>query len=425
MLFLRQSTASQEILLGPFVDSTDGATAETALTIAAADIKLFKHGATAFVDKNSGGATHISNGQYYAVLDATDTDTVGLMEIAVRVSGALPVRREFQVVEEAVYDALFASGAAGFLSAAGIADAVWDEPRSGHVAAGSFGEGMASVQGNVTGTVASVTGAVGSVTGAVGSVTGSVGSVAGNVGGNVVGSVGSVATGGITSASFAASSITAAALAADAVTEIVDGVWDEPRSGHETGSETTFAGWMDQNSRGAIADTVWDEPRTSHVDAGSFGESLQADAGAIASATSTTAQLAASVGTSIRLAGWTLSILSGTGLGQARTIVSYDSATRTATVRAWDVTPDVTSRYTLSPPVTMDADGLDLVPIESGVHARQALRGIAAAVLGVETRPTSTTVAYAAAGNSGTPRIVGTIDAGTGRRSAVTLTLGA
>jgi len=35
---LRQSTASQELLLGPFVDSTDGVTAETALTIANTDI---------------------------------------------------------------------------------------------------------------------------------------------------------------------------------------------------------------------------------------------------------------------------------------------------------------------------------------------------------------------------------------------------
>lgn len=64
---------------------------------------------------------------------------------------------------------------------------VWDTARSAHTAAGSFGEGVASVQGNVTGnvagSVASVTGAVGSVTGAVGSVTGAVGSVtAGEIG---------------------------------------------------------------------------------------------------------------------------------------------------------------------------------------------------------------------------------------------------
>lgn len=108
---LRQSTASQEILLGPFVDSTDGDTAETGLTIANTDIKLFKHGGTTLTDKNSGGATHISNGYYYAVLDATDTDTVGNLEVHVKVAGALAVNREFIVVEEAVYDAIYASGA--------------------------------------------------------------------------------------------------------------------------------------------------------------------------------------------------------------------------------------------------------------------------------------------------------------------------
>ena len=76
-----------------------------------------------------------------------------------------------------------------------IADAVHDELRADHVIAGSFGQGAASVQGNVTGSVGSVTGAVGSVTGSVGSVTGAVGSVTGNVSGSVAsvtGSVGSV-----------------------------------------------------------------------------------------------------------------------------------------------------------------------------------------------------------------------------------------
>ena len=40
-MYLRQSTASQEVQLGKFVDDTDGKTAETALTINNTDIKLF------------------------------------------------------------------------------------------------------------------------------------------------------------------------------------------------------------------------------------------------------------------------------------------------------------------------------------------------------------------------------------------------
>jgi len=140
-----------------------------------------------------------------------------------------------------------------------IADAVWDTLRSAHTAVGSFGEGVASVQGNVTGSAASVTGAVGSVTGnvggnvsgstgsvlgnvngSVGSVVGSVGSVTGSVG-SVVGSVGSVAAavtvgtmqagvidaasiaaGAVTAAKFAAGAVDANALAADAAQKIAD-----------------------------------------------------------------------------------------------------------------------------------------------------------------------------------------------------------
>lgn len=107
MQFLRQSTASQEVLLGPFVDSTDGNTEETALTIANTDIKIWKTGATTLANKTSGGATHISNGEYYAVLDATDTDTIGPMIIRVHVAGALAVRLFCTVLDEAVYDVLF------------------------------------------------------------------------------------------------------------------------------------------------------------------------------------------------------------------------------------------------------------------------------------------------------------------------------
>jgi hypothetical protein len=114
MIPLRKSTASQEVLLGPFLDDTDGKTAETALTIANTDIKLWKRGGTTESSKNSGGATHIASGRYHATLDATDTDTTGELIINVAVAGALPVRLVCCVFEAAVFDAIFASGAAGY-----------------------------------------------------------------------------------------------------------------------------------------------------------------------------------------------------------------------------------------------------------------------------------------------------------------------
>tara|TARA_R110002096_G_scaffold66682_6_gene162294 strand:+ start:17241 stop:17963 length:723 start_codon:yes stop_codon:yes gene_type:complete len=118
MIPLRQSTASQTIQLGGiFVDSSDGDTEETGLTIANTDIKLHKLGATSLVNKNSGGGTHMSNGRYYATFDATDTNTVGPLTITVHVSGALVETIHCFVFEEAIYDALYASGATGALPA--------------------------------------------------------------------------------------------------------------------------------------------------------------------------------------------------------------------------------------------------------------------------------------------------------------------
>lgn len=110
--FLRQSTASQTRTLGPFVDSGDFITPEPSLTIANTDIKLNKNGAAA-VNKNSGGGTSISNGNYAATFDATDTGTVGELSVTVVVSGAAPFFDRFIVLEEAVYDMLYASGATG------------------------------------------------------------------------------------------------------------------------------------------------------------------------------------------------------------------------------------------------------------------------------------------------------------------------
>lgn len=103
---LKQSTASQEIYLGVFVDEVDGYTPETALTIANTDIKLGLAGGTTLTNKNSGGAAHISGGIYSAVLDATDTATLGPIMIYVKVAGARFVLLECCVYSANVYDSI-------------------------------------------------------------------------------------------------------------------------------------------------------------------------------------------------------------------------------------------------------------------------------------------------------------------------------
>lgn len=156
--FLKQSTASQSRAIGPFVDSTDFLTPETGLTIANTDIKLVVNGG-ASANKNSGGGTHRVNGVYGVTFDATDTATVGEMEVSVVVAGALPVFDKFFVLEEAVYDAFFAASALGYVANApvNVAQLSGDSTAADNAEAFFDGTGYAGT-GNVIPTVTTLTG---------------------------------------------------------------------------------------------------------------------------------------------------------------------------------------------------------------------------------------------------------------------------
>src|SRR5690242_3052466 len=106
LTWLRQSTATT-LLLGPFVDETDGKTAETALTLSQSDVLLWKEGGTTMAQKNeSTTCTHRSIGYYTCPINTTDTNTLGVLSVAVHESGALPVRQDYLVVPANVYDSV-------------------------------------------------------------------------------------------------------------------------------------------------------------------------------------------------------------------------------------------------------------------------------------------------------------------------------
>lgn len=105
MKMLRQSTAV-DLPLGPFLDESDGKTAETTLTITQPDIRLKKNGGN-WAQKNAAQTlSHEENGYYEVSLDSTDTNTLGILRIAVHESGALPVWDDYLVVPADVYDAI-------------------------------------------------------------------------------------------------------------------------------------------------------------------------------------------------------------------------------------------------------------------------------------------------------------------------------
>jgi len=105
MRFLKQST-SVDVKIGPFLDETDGKTAETGLTITQPDIRLAKNGG-AWAQKNAAQTlTHEESGWYEVTLDATDTNTLGILMVAIHEAGALPVWIEFMVLPANVYDSI-------------------------------------------------------------------------------------------------------------------------------------------------------------------------------------------------------------------------------------------------------------------------------------------------------------------------------
>ena len=178
-MILRQSTAV-DVLIGPCLDLTDGATAESGET---PTVKLSKNGQALAAKSDVTVPLHDADGYYNCELDATDTNTIGQLVVTVAKSAtALPVRHEFDVVDEAVYDALFGTTAlatatnitAGTITTvtnltnapgAGDFTATMKTSIGTAVAASAVASVTGNVGGNVGGSVGSVVGAVGSVTG--------------------------------------------------------------------------------------------------------------------------------------------------------------------------------------------------------------------------------------------------------------------
>jgi hypothetical protein len=105
MMYLKQSTAVTA-KIGPFLDSTDGVTAEGALTVEQADVRLSKNGGNIAQKNDASACTHDELGYYDCPLDATDTGTLGRLQLMISSAGALPVWHDFMVVTANVYDTL-------------------------------------------------------------------------------------------------------------------------------------------------------------------------------------------------------------------------------------------------------------------------------------------------------------------------------
>jgi hypothetical protein len=111
MQYLKQSTAAT-VVIGAFVDATDGFTPETGLTAGGVDdLVVSKNGGSAVdISSNTFTAKTNTNGCYDLSLTASDTDTLGRLDVYVRDDSVCrPVLSRFQVVPANVYDSLFST----------------------------------------------------------------------------------------------------------------------------------------------------------------------------------------------------------------------------------------------------------------------------------------------------------------------------
>jgi hypothetical protein len=112
MIVARQSTA-RTVTVGPVLDA-DGVAVTDGVV---GDFKISKNGGAPAALNGSATLTHRNTGHYSLALTASDLDTVGTAEVVIDDTVNACPMKELTVIEEAVYDALYAASAVGPLLA--------------------------------------------------------------------------------------------------------------------------------------------------------------------------------------------------------------------------------------------------------------------------------------------------------------------
>lgn len=269
MIPARQSTAII-VTVGPVLDA-DGVAVTGSVV---GDFKASKNGGAPAALNGSATLTHRHTGYYSLSLTTSDTDTVGSLEITCDDTvNACPIK-EIQVLEEAIYDAIYAASANAFTGAAGstkvsgvvLTDTVTtytgNTPQTGDAFARLGAPAGASVSADVA--------AVKSQTAAIEVDTQDIQTKIGTPAGASV------------SVDIAAVKSQTAAIETD--TQDIQGRL--PAALDASGNIKAQVKGMDANTltdaataadfEDKIADKVWDEPIAGHAGAGSTGEQLAA-----------------------------------------------------------------------------------------------------------------------------------------------------
>src|SRR3990167_6971112 len=147
MFFIRQG-ATHKIVVGPVVAVANGYVPVTTLALTTADeAEVIVHDSATVVDISAYtfAAVTTADGYYVLTLQSGISGTVGHMTVLINDDSlCLPVKAEFTVVEEAVYDAFYAASATG-VPAAGALEATAQSILTDTAVIGAAGAGLTAL----------------------------------------------------------------------------------------------------------------------------------------------------------------------------------------------------------------------------------------------------------------------------------------
>ena len=295
-----QANTAVDVLIGPFIDDTDGKTAETALTLSQADIKLSKNGQALTQKNDDTAAAHDANGYYNCELNATDTNTEGTLTLIVHETGALPVRHDFMVLSQAAYTSLVTAKDAGYMDVnvkAISEDTTAPDNLELMYDGTGYAGGTTKLDVNVVTIAANAITATAINADAITNAKIADNAIAvENIADNAI-TAAKIATGAIDADAIANNAIDAATFAADVSAKIATDVWNAATASYggagtygqavedtlaDTNElQTNQGNWLtatgfSTHSAADVADAVWDEVlHTAHEEAGSASVLLQ------------------------------------------------------------------------------------------------------------------------------------------------------
>ncbi len=108
--FLRQSTTAT-LSFGPLVAAADGDTEQTGKTLQDTDFWLSKNGGDKAnpSDTNDASEDSVGDGVYRKQVNATDTNTLGILSIYIHFTISLYLKQDYAILPANVYDSFFAA----------------------------------------------------------------------------------------------------------------------------------------------------------------------------------------------------------------------------------------------------------------------------------------------------------------------------